>query len=218
MGWVSPFVMMVAAASFIELSDPVPGQVGGLGAAMGFLAFLCTVGGGGVRWVVDLAGSLVGGVATVALTGAYLSGETCGPGSTPTRALSLVFLAALFAFCAIPGIALRPARWPKVGLAAFGSLEMLIFLSSPLGVELGPLGLAATTGVACLLGGLSGLFPDIMMVVAATGFGLAMIATDVTVGSACTIPGTSAGWQLVAAYLAVLVISSVIARPFRRTA
>jgi len=215
-GWISPFVAMLAVSSIVELAGSTELDAARLGAGFGVLAFLCTLGGRGVQWLVDGLGSVAGAVATGLVVVGYLEGTTCGPAALTTRIVSVVLMATLFCFSLLHTALLRPGQLRKVGLAAFGAVEAMVFLASPLGVELAGWGAVVSTLVALVLGAVAGAMPDLVVYVVAPGLGLVLLGTTVAVGDACTVPGTSPGVVLAVAFAAVLFVLSLLALPLRR--
>lgn len=215
-GWVTPFTAMVATTSIIEHVDGSLLDGAGLGAAFGLLAFLCSMGGSGVRWVVDLASSAIGAVATVTTVVGYLSGSDCAPDSLAQRLAEVVAMAAFFAFGLIHTALAHPHNLAKVGAAAFAATDVLVFLASPLGAPLSDKGWILSIIAAALLGAASGAFPDLAMILLATGVGLTQIGVTATLGDACSLPGTSSSVTMLAGFAAVFLLLRVIGSLVRR--
>ncbi|RHW25414.1 hypothetical protein D0Z08_19495 [Nocardioides immobilis] len=215
-GWITPFLTMLAASSLLELSGSPAGDAATIGAAFGLLAFFCSLGGSGVRWFVDLAGGIVGAIATLAVAGAYVAGTACAPSSPGTRVVQVLLMGTLFVWAGLHTMFLRPEQLPKVGLAAFGAIEVVVFLASPLGVELTGWGQIVSMVAAMLLGALAGAAPEIVTVLAVPAAALALIGTSTVVGNACTLPGVTAGLTMLVGFSAAYFLLTLLASPFRR--
>ena len=203
--------------------DDLGGYLGGMLAALAVASFCTAVGtltatsvtiGAlmGIAWVIVrpfafLRGVLAGSTGVLGIVGTVLgffSDAQCGDVALSARLASLAVLAVAAAIgAAIAGVTgqLRPSG----ALAGFAALEVLVFLSTPLGVSVldtSGLGVVASIVISALFGFFSFLAPRVVMGLGAVAVGLTSVGGAATVGVAC---GTQQ-WDAVIAILGFTIL------------
>lgn len=186
--------------------DDLGGYLGGMLAALAVASF-CTATGMltatsvtvgalmGVAWVIVrpfafLRGVLAGSTGVLGIIGTVLgffSDAQCGNVALSARLASLVVLAVAAAIgAALAGVTGRLR--PSGALAVFAALEVLVFLSSPLGVSVidtSGFGVVASIVIAAVFGFFAFLAPRAVMGLGAVAVGVTSVGAAATVGVAC---------------------------------
>lgn len=191
-------------------------DVGALGAGLGVMFAILAV--RALSPIRVWAFAIIGAVGTVGAVITFLTLDTSLAGSLWQR---LVVLAALGgSVVATSMFSGRWGSWDRLRdepLAIFGALEVLIFLSAPLGVQLSSTSaptvgvLAATVGSA-LLGIMIKFSPGFVIGLAAFAIALSSVAVATYVYLPVNGPGHSI--VLLLAYVASYVVTALVMKPF----
>ena len=176
------------------------------GASLGILfAVLRLLG----KRVYEFAAAVLAVVGSLALLQRFFTGVgECTSAADGTRGVPFIVLLLLALGGALAGTFLGGFK-PTAILAAFGAAEVLVFLASPLGVDLsdiGPIGWIVAGASAALLGFGGALKPDWVIGFAALGVGAATLAVSIGFGTPCeahSFDGLTAGIGYLVTYLLV---------------
>lgn len=212
-GYLGGMLAALAVASFCTATGMLTATAVTVGALMGIAWVI-------VRPVAFLRGVLAGSTGVLGIVGTVLgffSDAQCGNIALSARLASLAVLAVAAGIgAAIAGVTGRLR--PSSALAGFAALEVLVFLSTPLGVSVmdtSGFGVVASVVIAAVFGFFAFLAPRVVMGLGAVAVGLTSVGAAATVGVAC---GTQQ-WDVVIAVLSFTILyalCSVAAKLVRR--
>ncbi len=205
--WVTTLLGLLATASLTQSGKTSVGAV--LGVVCGLMSLTDAT-----SRFRDVGLSILGAVAAFAGVAQLLSSQGCGA-STSMRVLTLVLVLAAFGL----GIAIALVKFSlsaTVGLQAFVAVEIVTFLTAPLGVDLVGGSQLVALAAAVVIGLLVGVSPQAFL--SLFGIGLAVVtvwgSTQTTTG--CGLDGSGSGVVTVVAGLVTFFLVSVATGFVRR--
>lgn len=215
-GLVSGLVAAVAASGAANLGQLGTGTSVGVGASVGVaFAIIAAIGSTTVLGIATAGFALLGAGGAVA---SLMLGASCSTVDTGTRAITLVILAATASVGIFAAIVTGRFHLRSL-LAVVGSVRVLMFIASPMGVALVDLPLAAWL-VACtaaaLFGWLAGIAPDFSMGICALVVGLTALAASASFGTPCSVGGNPGDFLTVAGFIACYALCRVVLRALVR--
>lgn len=182
------FEGLIAVLALSELSA-VGGTRGGSFAGGALIGFVAAVGLFARQWWPGRLGyelfySVLGLAASVPAITHLFEASDCDVGVNPAiRIVAVVIMVVMWAGALIAAVAVRAAggwRARSSGLALFGALDVILFMSGPIGTSISPSGAAGIVLLVGVIGGLSGFAPNLVMMTAGAFLGAIQFLTATT--------------------------------------
>lgn len=221
-GFLEGLIAVLALSELAAIGDASSGAFSG-GALLGGAAALGLV----VRrwWPGELGLGLLYGilglVASVPAMARLFDASECDVGVDHwMRIAALVVLAVTWGGGLIAGLLFRWAgsrRPASAGLALFGAIEVVVFMSGPVGVGISPQVAGLLIAAAAVLGGLSGYRPDLVMMTSGLFLGtLVIFETSTGFPQGCDSLKSDAPYAALVGYCVVFWAGAWVVSKFSR--